>query len=592
MTPGAEATVSAPRRSLFRKYFLALFAAVVVPLLANGAGEAWFGYRDQRDLLDRLLRAEADHAAATIEGFLVGIRDQLGWAVQQAWSEESQNQHRLTALGLLRQVPAIVNLTLVDGENRERIYVSRLGLNRVDAGADMSGDPAVAGARASRQWSGPVFFHLNSEPFMTMSLAGNRRSSGIALAEVNLKLIWDVVAVIKVGDTGDAFVVDQPGRLIAHPDIDLVLRGTDDRRAAALSALRDTIAAAGGAPMAVLLPDGVRVVATTATVPSTGWTVFVEQPMTEAFAPIYAALWRTAGLLWAGAVLAAGLAFWLARRMSDPIRRLQVGTQRIGAGQFDHRIDIATGDELESLAQSFNRMSGELAASQEKSERINRLRGFLAPQVAELVESSGSETLLAGQLRDVVVVFGDLRGFTAFSGAATPDEIIAVLGEYYQAMGEAINAASATLVSIAGDGMMVLVNAPLPCDEPARRAIDLAKDMQARVQALAQQWADRGHSIGFGVGLAKGTATVGTIGYEGRTEYTAIGPVTNLAARLCGVAANRQILVNDAAAAAAVGVALRPAPARSLKGFGNDLALFEVDQGGGPQSCEAEQLPG
>lgn len=577
MTAGAETRVSAPRRSLFRKYFLALFAAVVLPLIANGAGEAWFGYRDQRDLLDRLLRVEADNAAATIEGFLVGIRDQLGWAVQQPWTAEAEGQHRLTALGLLRQVPAIMNLTLVDGENRERIHVSRLGLNRVDTGTDLSGDPAIAGARETRTWYGPVYFHLGSEPFMAMALTGNRKSSGIAVADVNLKLIWDVVAGIKVGETGDAFVLDQPGRLIAHPDIDLVLRGTDDRRAAELSDLRATIAAAGGAPMAVVSPDGVRVVATIATVPSTGWTVFVEQPLAEAFAPIYAALWRTAGLLLVGAVLAAGLAYWLARRMSDPIRLLQIGTEWIGAGRFDHRIDIATGDELEALARSFNRMSGELAASQEKSERINRLRGFLAPQVAELVESSGSQKLLAGQLREVVVLFGDLRGFSAFSAAAEPDEIIAVLGEYYQAMGEAINAAGATLVSIEGDGMMVLVNAPVPCAEPARRAIELAKDMQARVQTLARQWADRGHSIGFGIGLAMGTATVGTIGYEGRTEYTAIGPVTNLAARLCGAATDCQILVDDNAAAAAAGcLLLRSVTPRTLKGFGDHLAIFEV----------------
>lgn len=577
MTAGAGPLVPAPGRSLFRKYFLAMFAAVVVPLMANGLGEAWFGYRDQRDLLDRLLRVEADNAAATIEDFLVGIRDQLGWTVQQAWTEETDDQHRLTALGLLRQVPAIVNLTLADGENRERIFVSRLGLNRIDAGTDLSGEAAVTGAREARQWNGPVFFHLNSEPFMTMSLAGNRKSSGIAIADVNLKLIWDVVAAIKVGDTGGAFVVDQPGRLIAHPDIDLVLRGTDERRASAMSALRDTIAAAGGAPIAVASPDGVRVVATTAKVPSTGWTVFVEQPLSEAFAPIYAALWRTLGFLLVGAVLAACLAYWLARRMSDPIRRLQFGTERIGAGHFDHRIDISTGDELEALAQSFNRMSGELAASQEKSERINRLRGFLAPQVAELVESSGSQKLLAGQLREVVVLFGDLRGFSAFSAAAEPDEIIMVLSEYYQAMGAAINAVEATLVSIEGDGMMVLVNAPLSCVDPARRALELAKDMQARVQALALQWAGRGHQIGFGVGVAMGTATVGTIGYEGRTEYTAIGPVTNLAARLCGAAANRQILVNDRAAdAVSPGMATRPVILPTLKGFGDDIRIFEL----------------
>ncbi len=198
--------------------------------------------------------------------------------------------------------------------------------------------------------------------------------------------------------------------------------------------------------------------------------MFVEQPLAEAYAPIYAALWRTAGLLLAGTAFAATLAYWLAGRMSGPIRLLQLGTERIGAGQFDYRIHIPSGDEFESLAEGFNRMSGELAASQEKSERINRLRGFLAPQVAELVESAGSRELLAGQLREVVVIFCDLRGFSAFSAKAEPEEIIAVLGEFYQAVGVAINEFGATLTSIEGDGMMVLVNAPILCPDPADRA--------------------------------------------------------------------------------------------------------------------------
>ncbi len=249
MTGGAEKT--APRRSLFQKYFIAMFAAVVLPLLANGTGEAWLGYRDQRDLLDRLLRAEADNAAARIDSFLTNIKDQLGWTVHQGWTPGSEGQHRFTSLGLLRQVPAIMNLVLVDGEGKERLYVSRLGLNRFNAGTDRSTEPAIAGARSARLWYGPVTFHLNSEPFITISVSGNRKAAGVAAAEVNLKLIWDVVAAIQVGDTGDAFVVDHPGRLIAHPDIDMVLRGTDSARAKAYLLLRDTLAEAGGQPVTV-----------------------------------------------------------------------------------------------------------------------------------------------------------------------------------------------------------------------------------------------------------------------------------------------------------------------------------------------------
>src|SRR5215211_6385932 len=151
------------RGSLFRKYFLVLFAAVVVPLLAAGASEAWFGYRDQRAHLNDLLGAEARLAAAKIQNFIEDIRDQLAWTVQLPWTEGLDERRRIDALRLLRQVPAVVSLTLVDGVGKERLYVSRVGLNRTEGGADRSGEPAVAGARSARVWYGPVTFHRNSE---------------------------------------------------------------------------------------------------------------------------------------------------------------------------------------------------------------------------------------------------------------------------------------------------------------------------------------------------------------------------------------------------------------------------------------------
>src|SRR5688572_10721067 len=222
------ATESAPpirtRRSLFRKYFIALFAAVAVPLLVNGASEAWFGYRDQRAQLDGLLGAEARSAAGKIGGFIDGIRDQLGWMVQLPWSAAAEERQRIDALRLLRQVPAIMSLTLVDGAGIERLHVSRVGLNRIGGGADRSGEPAVLGARAARAWYGPVTYYRGSEPFMTIAIAGNRAAVGVAVADINLKLIWDVVSAIRVGRSGQAFVLDRQGRLIAHPDISLVLR--------------------------------------------------------------------------------------------------------------------------------------------------------------------------------------------------------------------------------------------------------------------------------------------------------------------------------------------------------------------------------
>lgn len=576
---------STPRGSLFRKYFIALFAAVVLPLLVNGASEAWLGYRDQRAMLDRLLQVEADGGAAKIESFLAGIVDQLGWAVQQSWSPGTEEQHRLTALGLLRQVPAIVTLTRVDGEGKERLYVSRLGLNRIDAGTDRSNDEAVAGARASKLWYGPVSFHLGSEPFMSIAVAGNRKAVGAAAAEVNLKLIWDVISAIRVGETGHAFIIDQPGRLIAHPDIDKVLRGTDDQAARAMISLRDTITAAGGKPVTVKSIEGQTIIAAMAAVPSTGWTVLAEQPLSEAYAPIYGALWRTVGLLLAGAAFAATLAYWLAHRMSGPIRLLQQGAERVGAGQFDHRIAINSDDELEALAGSFNEMAAGLAESRERSERIAKLKRFLAPQVAELVDSTGSDALLSGQRREIVAVFGDLRGFTAFSARAEPEAIMRLLEDYHTAIGAVVTKHEATITSYTGDGIMVLVNAPLPCPDPAHRAVTMAIEMQQSVQGCAQRWRTSGYTVGFGIGLAMGEATIGRIGHESRLDYAAIGPVVNLASRLCAEARDNQILI-DSVAASAVNdrIPLTQLGARTLKGLPEELIVHAV---GGPGNSAA-----
>ena len=157
---------------------------------------------------------------------------------------------------------------------------------------------------------------------------------------------------------------------------------------------------------------GHEVAAAAAPVAGPDWTVVVEQPLSEAFGPIYAALWRTAALLVVGTIFSGLLAYALAHRMTEPIRLLEEGTERIGAGSFDHRISIETGDEFQRLADSFNKMAAELALAQEHQERIARLKRFLAPQVADLVDRTGDDSVLEGRRTEVVVVFCDLRGFT------------------------------------------------------------------------------------------------------------------------------------------------------------------------------------
>jgi adenylate cyclase len=563
-------------RSLFWKYFATIFAAVVAPLLIAGGTEAWLGYRDERARLNDILNAEARLAAVKIEDFLDGIREQLRWTVQLPWSEESGERHRLDALGLLRQVPAVESLTLVDAAGRERLFVSRIGLNRIDGRADLLLRPAVQAARANGSWFGPVRFQGGSEPFMMIAVAGNRSSVGVALAEVNLKLIWEVISGIKVGRTGDAFVLDDPGRLIAHPNINLVLRA-DEAGQRPFQALRRAILDRPGEAATGRDVAGETVLAAMASIPSVDWSVIVKQPLAEAFGPLYGALLRTAVLLVGGALLAAGLAWWLAQRMIGPIRLLEDGVTRIGAGQFDHRIELRTGDEFERLASRFNEMAAELKVSQERSQRIERLKRFMAPQVAELVDRTGEDSVLDGRRVELVVVFCDLRDFTAFSVRADTDTVITVLRRYYGVLERAVNAYEGALIRFSGDGAMVLLNAPVSVPDPALRAVAMASDMQREVQELLAGWRTLEGRLGFGVGIAMGPATVGGIGSKGRLDYTAVGNVVNLASRLCDSAQDNQILV-DRVAAQAIGAAvpLVPLEALDLKGLDQPVPVFAV----------------
>ena len=581
-----------PRHSLFFKYFVTLFVAVVVPLMLGSATEAWFAFRDNRLDLDDILRVEARSAADRIQAFTDGIRDQLGWVVQFPWTAGEDERRRTDGLRLLQQVPAIVSLSLVDPNGTERVFVSRVSMNRAGRGGDMSADPAVVGARANRVWYGPVHYRRDSEPYMRIAVAGNRAAAGVVVADINLKLIWDIIAAIRIGDTGHALVVDDTGRLVAHPDISLVLRS--GAGAGDFDRLKAVVSAANGSAVATTGEDGKPVVALSVRAPNVGWTVIAEQPVQEAFESIRAALQRSLILIGLGIAFALVLAYWRAGRMWGPIRQLEDGVERIGMGQFDHRIAIHSRDELEQLAVRFNQMAEELAASQQKSERISRLKQFLAPQVAELVEHS-DQGLLDGQRREVVAIFGDLRGFTAFSARAEPDLVIAVLREYYEAIGTATARHAGTLIRFAGDGVMVLVNAPVACENPAQRGIRLAIDMQAAVQSLANYWNARGCAIGFGVGIAMGPATVGTLGWHGRLDYTAIGNVVNLASRLCDLAEDAQILVDPVVTGHVEdSIALASIGERAIKGYDRALEVFAVVRSAGPlplrkSVCRANQ---
>jgi class 3 adenylate cyclase len=242
------------------------------------------------------------------------------------------------------------------------------------------------------------------------------------------------------------------------------------------------------------------------------------------------------------------------KRLHDTIAR-----QARDLEQWNHELEERVATQVESL------------------ERLGRLRRFLSPQIAGLIVETGDESFLESHRREITTVFTDLRGFTAFAEVSEPEETMAVLGEYHAALGELVFAFEGTLEHFAGDGLMVFFNDPPPCPDAPARAVRMAVAMRERVEVLAAGWRARGHHLGFGVGIAQGYATLGRVGFEGRWDYAAIGPVTNLAARLCDLAAPGQILVSPRVrTGAAAEFELGEVGAVEVKGFARPVELFEV----------------
>ncbi len=231
-------------------------------------------------------------------------------------------------------------------------------------------------------------------------------------------------------------------------------------------------------------------------------------------------------------------------------------------------------DELAALNAG---LEAKVAEQVGELERVNRLRRFLAPQLAQAIVSAGDEKILENHRRDIVAMFCDLRGFTSFAETAEPEDIMALLAEYHGAIGPLIRKHEGTLDRFTGDGMLVFFNDPLPCPDAPERAARLAIEMRDAVAALSQTWARRGHRLGFGIGMAQGYATLGRIGFEDRFDYTAIGAVINLAARLCSEATDGQVLVSGRLAAAIEDVAeVEHLGERDIRGMARPVAVANL----------------
>jgi class 3 adenylate cyclase/HAMP domain-containing protein len=750
------------REGLFAKYVMSLVGLVVFVLAVNGALETWISYRATRTTLTDAMSEKAEATSKRIEQSVSELERQISWVTRA--SASTLEQRRADYAQLLNQVPAVNQLSFLSGNGREQLKLSRLTIS-VNNNADFSRDLRFTETVARGVTFAPAYFR-DGHPYMSIAVSHSGFNGGVTIAEIDLRFLSDFLGDAQVGKATFAYVVDPKGQVLASST-----KGPEIARD--LSALPQVAAAItdGKVLASGKDADGHAVLTTSNAVPRLGWFVFFEQPTAQALAPIRDQLVRIALLIALGLMVAILAGTLLARRMLIPITALRAGARKLGAGDFSHRIDVHTKDELEELAGQFNSMAGQLQETysgletkveertrdlaqsinelkvleevgravsssldlnavlptvaaraleithadavliygydaakhqfnltesigidkaaegqhlaidehtsvlgqaaakgepiaipdlaeaadvllrdvaitagfhsvlvvplvdqkgilgslvvlrqnagefspnliglmstfahqsvlamrnarlftevdhkgreletahdtvqqqatklQEQTdqlknwnksleervekqlaeiERIRRLERFLAPQVAQLIASSdGHEGLLDSHRREVTVVFCDLRGFTAFTESTEPEEAMNVLREYHAALGELIFRYEGTLDRYAGDGVMILFNAPIQFEDHVKRAVKMSVEMRDTIGALTEKWRNRGHSLGFGVGIALGYATLGQIGFEQRLEYAAIGSVTNLASRLCDEAKAGQIVVS------------------------------------------------
>jgi class 3 adenylate cyclase/HAMP domain-containing protein len=789
------------RQGLFAKYVFALVGLVIFVLTVNGAIETWISYRATKTALTDAMGEKAEATARRIEQSIAELERQISW-VTRASAQNDKNayqslqQHSADYAQLLNQVAPVSQLSLLDGQGREQLRQTRT--TAVAGRADLSHDPRFTETIARGVFRAPPEFR-GSRPFMAIAVP-HSLNSGVTVADIDLSFLGDFLGDAQVGKATFAYVVDASGKVVAASSKGPELAKDLSTLPQVASHLTPNRAPQGSGTSV----DGHSVLTAASSVPKLGWSVFFEQPTAQALAPIRDQLLRVALLIGLGLSVAILAGTLLARRMLIPITALRAGARRLGAGDFSHRIDVHTADELEELAGQFNSMAGQLAETysgletkvEERTrdlarsinelkvleevgravassldlnavlptvaaraleithadavliygydaakrqfnlteaigidqaaegahqaigeagsvlgvaagtgepiaiadlaqaedhllrdvavsagfhsvlvvplvdqkgtlgslvvlrkdageftanliglmrtfahqsvlamrnarlfsevdqkgrelasahttvqqqatklreqtdqlidwnksleervekqlaeiERIRKLERFLAPQVAQLIASSdGHDSLLDSHRREVTVVFCDLRGFTAFTESTEPEEAMNVLREYHAALGELIFRYEGTLDRYAGDGVMILFNAPIKLPDHTRRAVKMAVEMRDAIGHLSEKWRNRGHSLGFGVGVALGYATLGQIGFEQRLEYAAIGSVTNLASRLCDEAKAGQVVVSRRVyGMVEQWVEGKPLDDLHLKGFNHPILAAEI----------------
>ena len=476
------------RASLFRKYVVFFVALVSLALIASGGVQLYFTYQENKQALLVLQQEKADSAASRIETYIQEIERQLAWVRLPQLGTQTAELGRIEYLKLLRVVPAITDAAMLDALGKEQLRVSRLGMDTMASGADYSTSPQFLETKAGKTYFSPVYFRNGSEPYMTIAVGGS--GGAVTLAEVNLKFIWDVVSRISIGKEGLAYVVDSRGRLIAHPDISYVLQQQDLSKLPQVRAARG-IDENGGAPVSIARSaQGKEVLTSYVRIAPLGWTVLVEQPLVEAFAPLYASLQRTGLLLVAGLALAVLASLYVARRMVHPIQAIQRGAEQLAAGKLDEPIVVRSGDELEALAGQFNDMASQLKQSyaeleRKVEERTLELSASLEQQTAIMVQlevaNQHKSEFLANMSHELRTPLNAIIGFSEVLGEEMFGDVNLKQAEYL----EDINSSGKHLLALINDildlskieaGKMELELSPIDMEAALADAMTLLRD--------------------------------------------------------------------------------------------------------------------
>ena len=361
---GSKISHRVGRGRLVRHYFFISVLLIAGGLITSGLLEIYFRYHESRETLALLQKETAAVAALKIERFIQDVETAMKAATKGrdiAHGGISQ-EYKFELKRLLFLAPAITEAIALDANGFKQAQISRFRAVSPDIRKDFSSLESFQRAKQGKSYFGPVYFVRESEPYMTIALpiqhfAGE--TLGVLQAEVNLKYVWDVVSGIKLGKAGYAYTVTRSGHLIAHPDISLVLQGRNVSQLDQVKTAFQTVPGAYKAMTARNLQQA-KVISSYALIPSLDWAVFIERPVKEAYEPLYASVFRTSSLLLLGLGMALFASFFVARRVIGPLRALRQGVERIGSGDLAYRVEVKTGDEIESLAEEFNKMTSAL----------------------------------------------------------------------------------------------------------------------------------------------------------------------------------------------------------------------------------------